>query len=143
MTTKICSKCGEEKDMSHFSWSIKGIKRHAKCLSCRSGERIEYYQRHKEEELKYKYARQVEKRDEARHLVFTYLSSHPCVDCGIADPYVLTFDHVTGIKKMDISQMVNQGYSLAAIQSEIDKCVVRCANCHMKIEKQRRGTVYF
>lgn len=143
MSTKICSKCGQEYDISHFSWSIKGIKRHAKCLACRSEERIAYYGRHKEEELAYKYKRQVRKREEARHFVFSYLSSHPCVDCGEADPMILTFDHVRGTKKMNVSQMVNQGYSLEAIQSEMDKCAVRCANCHMRIEKQRRGTVYF
>ena len=111
MTDKICSKCGEEYDISHFSWSIKGIKRHAKCLKCRSEERIDYYNRHKEEELKYKYERQVNKREEARLYVFTYLTDHPCVDCHETDPLVLTFDHVRGKKKMNISQMVNQGYT--------------------------------
>ena len=49
MTTKICSKCRQEYDISHFSWSIKGMKRHAKCLKCRSEERIAYYNEHKEE----------------------------------------------------------------------------------------------
>jgi hypothetical protein len=142
MTTKICSKCGEEYDISHFSWSIKGIKRHAKCLKCRSEERIDYYNRHKEEELKYKYERQVNKREEARLYVFTYLTDHPCVDCHETDPLVLTFDHVRGKKKMNISQMVNQGYSIETLQDEITKCEVRCMNCHMRIEKKRRGTIY-
>jgi len=143
MTTKICSKCHEEYDISHFSWSIKGIKRHAKCLSCRSEERIDYYQRHKEEELKYKYERQVNKRDEARQYVFAYLSERVCMDCGEYDPLVLTFDHVRGKKKMSISQMVNQGYSLEALQEEIEKCEVVCFNCHMRREKTRRGTKYW
>jgi hypothetical protein len=142
MATKICTKCGEEKDISQFSWSIRGIKRHSRCHSCRSDERSEYYERNKAKELKYKWERQVRKREEARRFVFSYLISHPCVDCGQTDPMVLTFDHVTGEKKMDISQMVNQGYSLEAIQKEISVCVVRCANCHMRIEKQRRGTRY-
>ena len=43
---------------------------------------------------------------------------------------------------MDISQMVNQGYSLPAIQAEIEKCEVVCLNCHYKREKVRRGTKY-
>jgi hypothetical protein len=104
---------------------------------------MHYYTRNKEKELEYKSGRQVEKREQARHYVFEYLSAHPCVDCGQADPTVLTFDHVRGKKKMNISQMVNQGYSLKAIQHEIDICDVRCGNCHMRIEKQRRGTIYF
>jgi hypothetical protein len=104
---------------------------------------MEYYEGHKEQELRYKAERQVSKREEARHFVYTYLKEHPCIDCGEPDPMVLTFDHINGIKKMNISQMVNQGYSLEAIRSEMAICVVRCANCHMRIEKKRRGTVYF
>jgi hypothetical protein len=104
---------------------------------------MNYYERNKEKELKYKTERQINKRAEARHFVYAYLRSHPCVDCGESDPLVLTFDHVTGTKKMDISQMVNQGYSLDALQNEISKCEVRCGNCHMRKEKQRRGTKYW
>ena len=139
---KRCSKCKELKDESEFSWNIRGIKRHSRCNSCRSIEQSEYYERTKPQRLKYKWERQVAKREEARHFVFGFLSKHLCVDCGEADPLVLTFDHVRGEKKMGISQMVNQGYSLAAIQEEIEKCEVRCMNCHMRVEKQRRGTVY-
>src|SRR5215216_1115071 len=124
MTTKVCSKCRKEYDISHFSWSIKGIKRHAKCLKCRSEERIAYYQEHKEEELAYKYERQKERRDVARRFVTAYLMTHPCETCGESDIYVLTFHHVQGTKKMDVSQMVNQGYSLDAMRDEIGKCIV-------------------
>ncbi len=142
MTDKACSKCGAVHDMSQYTWSIKGIKRHSKCPKCRSEERIDYYNRHKEDELAYKYVRQKDRRDEARAYVWNYLSSHPCVDCHETDPLVLTFDHVRGTKKMNISQMVNQGYSIQVLQEEIDKCEVRCMNCHMRIEKKRRGTIY-
>ena len=142
MTTKPCSKCGEEYDISQYTWSIRGVKRHSKCPKCRSEERIDYYNRHKDEELAYKYERQKDRRDEARLYVFTYLTTHPCADCFETDPLVLTFDHVRGTKKMNISQMVNQGYSIQVLQAEIDKCEVRCMNCHMKIEKKRRGTIY-
>ena len=140
---KTCSKCGLPKDASEYSWSIRGIKKHSSCNSCRNEERMGYYERHKDKELKYKAERQIAKKEEARRFVFNYLKEHPCIDCGNTDPMVLTFDHVRGTKKMNVSQMVNQGYSLEAIQSEIDTCEVRCGNCHMRIEKQRRGTIYF
>jgi hypothetical protein len=139
---KNCTKCGLPKNESEFSWSIRGVKRHSSCNSCRAEERMDYYERNKEKELEYKIKRQIAKREIARQSVFNYLKQHPCIDCGQADPFVLTFDHVRGTKKMNISQMVNQGYSLEAIQSEIDKCQVRCGNCHMKIEKVRLGTIY-
>jgi len=81
-----CSKCGLAKDESEYSWSIRGIKRHSACNSCSAEERLEYYQRNKDKELKYRAERQEAKKEEARHFVFTYLSNHPCVDCGQADP---------------------------------------------------------
>jgi hypothetical protein len=139
---KRCSKCHELKSEEEFSWNIKGVERHSACNACRAIEQAEYYNRTKPDRLKYKAKRQVSKREEARAYVFDYLSHNPYVDCGQSDPMVLTFDHVKGVKRMGISQMVNQGYSIEAIREEIDKCVVRCGNCHLRIEKQRREIIY-
>jgi hypothetical protein len=130
VTTRFCTKCGKEKDIGEFSWSIHGIKRHSRCKSCHSKEHSEYYARNKERLLEYKWDRQVRKREEAREYVEAYKATHPCIDCGKSDPRFLSFDHVRGIKKMNVSQMVNQGYSIEAIQAEIDKCEVRCLECH-------------
>jgi hypothetical protein len=33
---------------------------------------------------------------------------------------------------MDISRMVNHGFSKESIQEEMDACVIICANCHRK-----------
>jgi hypothetical protein len=144
MTIKICTKCKEPKDAdADFSWSIRGIKRHSRCKSCHAEERADYYARNKEKELEYKYDRQKERRDEGRKYVWEYLSTHPCQDCGEYDPLVLTFDHVRGNKKMNISQMINQGYVLDVLKEEIDKCEVVCNNCHLRREKKRRGTKYW
>jgi hypothetical protein len=143
MIQKQCTKCGQWKDEAEFNWNKRSAgKRQSRCKSCTNEDQREYYQRTKLERLKYKASHQIEKRDQARKYVWEYLQSHPCVDCGEKDPLVLTFDHVTGNKRMNISQMVNQGYSIEAIAIEIKKCVVRCGNCHLRVEKQRRGTVY-
>jgi hypothetical protein len=40
---------------------------------------------------------------------------------------------------MDVSQLVGAGYSIAALQAEIDKCDVLCANCHRKKTMNERG----
>jgi hypothetical protein len=61
-----------------------------------------------------------------------YKKSHPCVDCGNPDFRVLEFDHVTNDKEIDISQTISAGWSEVRILSEIEKCEVRCANCHKK-----------
>ncbi len=67
-----------------------------------------------------------------RLFLYNYLKYHPCVDCGEPDPIVLEFDHVRGEKKAAISQLVAQCNAIATIQKEIDKCEVRCANCHRR-----------
>ncbi len=136
---KICSKCGLLKEDSEYSWSIRNIKKHSSCNPCRNLERMDYYERNKDKELAYKWERQLIKREEARQFVDDYKRSHPCIDCGVTDPESLTFDHVRGVKKSTIANMVNLGYSIEAIQEEIDKCEVRCWTCHMKIEKKRRS----
>jgi hypothetical protein len=136
---KVCSKCHLPKDDTEYTWSIRGIKKHSSCNQCRNAERMDYYERNKEKELKYKWNRQLSKREEARLFVEDYKRSNPCTDCGATDIDSLTFDHVRDIKKMTIANMVNLGYSIQAIQAEIEKCEVRCWTCHMKIEKKRRS----
>jgi hypothetical protein len=135
---RVCTKCGLPKGESEYSWSIRGVKKHSSCNSCRAEQRMDYYERNKDKELAYKWDRQLRKREEAQAFVLAYKSSHPCVDCGNPDPESLTFDHVRGEKKTTIANMVNLGYSIQAIQDEIYKCDVRCWTCHMKIEKKRR-----
>ena len=67
-----------------------------------------------------------------------YLKTHPCVDCGEGNPVVLEFDHVRGVKKQELSRMWTTGYSLETIKKEIEKCEVRCRNCHaIKTAKQQ------
>ena len=52
-----------------------------------------------------------------------------CVDCGINNHILLDFDHLKD-KKYNISRMIHDGFSWAAIKKEISKCEVVCANCH-------------
>jgi hypothetical protein len=52
-----------------------------------------------------------------------------CVDCGESNHIVLDFDHIKN-KKYNISRMIHDGFSWAAIKKEIAKCEVVCANCH-------------
>lgn len=63
--------------------------------------------------------------------IWEYLSMHPCIDCGEENPVVLEFDHVRGKKKAKISYLANAN-SWDTVKKEIDKCEVRCGNCHKK-----------
>lgn len=56
-----------------------------------------------------------------------YKVEQGCIDCGFnAHPAALDFDHVAGKKLLNVCN----AKSVAQAQSEIEKCVVRCANCH-------------
>ena len=68
-----------------------------------------------------------------------YLVAHPCVDCGEADPVVLEFDHRNPVEKSRaVSDLIHSRTSWARLLAEIEKCDVRCANCH-----RRRTAVQF
>jgi hypothetical protein len=66
-----------------------------------------------------------------------YLKAHPCVDCGESDLAVLDFDHVNG-KVMEISRLVLYA-SVRRIVEEIERCEVRCANCHARRTAKQFG----
>jgi hypothetical protein len=66
-----------------------------------------------------------------RITVISYLQTHPCIDCGEADIVVLDFDH-QGNKRMEVSCMMHSAYSTETLLLEMDKCKVRCANCHRR-----------
>lgn len=75
-----------------------------------------------------------------RALAGAWLLSHPCVDCGEDDIRVLEFDHRPGtVKKNGVCNLINLGVSRKVIQAEIDKCDVRCANCHAIKTYERIG----
>jgi hypothetical protein len=65
-----------------------------------------------------------------RRFVNAYKIFWGCVDCGFIDSRALDLDHVRGKKKLRITNMVNWGWSILTIVKELEKCAVRCANCH-------------
>lgn len=72
--------------------------------------------------------------------VFQYLLDHPCIDCGEADPLVLDFDHRDPAEKhRGVSKMMAGTTSWGKIFEEIQKCDVRCANCHRRRTAEQFG----
>jgi 5-methylcytosine-specific restriction endonuclease McrA len=59
------------------------------------------------------------------------------VDCGEKDPIVLEFDHIHS-KKANVAAMLNH-HGWPAIQQEIEKCEIRCANCHRRRTAKQFG----
>lgn len=76
---------------------------------------------------------------ENRNNCVEYLREHPCVDCGNTDIEVLQFDHVGGQEKhFNVANMIRR-HSWKRIKEEIEKCEVRCANCHTKKTRRQFG----
>ena len=73
-----------------------------------------------------------------RRYVAEYLSAHPCVDCGETDIIVLEFDHVRDTKYKEVSRLVTDARPIAVIAREIEKCEVRCCNCHRRVTHYRK-----
>lgn len=74
----------------------------------------------------------------ARRRRWEYLLAHPCVDCGEEDPVVLEFDHRAG-KRAAIVDLMRSHASWEDVLAEIQKCDVRCANCHRRRTARARG----
>ena len=75
------------------------------------------------------------KRNKQRNLdaVRSIKSTLSCVVCGESHIATLDFHHKdAGTKYMSVSNMCVNGYALARIFEEIEKCEVLCSNCHRK-----------
>ncbi len=124
MTTKICTKCSQEKDTEEFPWknSLLG-KRHAACKSCAAERSKKIYEGDQESQIERVRINNQKYRENARDYARDYLSSHPCTECGETDPIALEFHH-TGDKDTDVSRLIGWGPPIDVIQNEISKCSV-------------------
>jgi len=62
----------------------------------------------------------------------TYLASHPCIDYGVDNVIVLEFDHRDPKDKLtNVGNMISSK-RWARVRAEIEKCDVRCVNCHRR-----------
>ena len=141
MQQKQCIKCKNIKNISQFNFKNKITgRRNARCKTCTRRDIRKAYYKKREYYVAYRYKRNEMIRSQIRKFVYGYLSIHSCVDCGVNDPIILQFDHVRGVKKESVSYMANsRRFSLQDIVKEIEKCEVRCANCHTRKTALERG----
>ncbi len=137
---KQCGRCKQWKEEEDFQWydKKKGT-RQPYCKECMAELGRARYQEKKEDIQRVNKESNARRVEEAQRYIYEYLSTHICEDCGEYDFTVLTFHHVQGKKKMNISDMATRGYSLDAIQEEINKCIVLCYNCHMRREVEKKS----
>lgn len=139
MEVKTCTKCGAVKPLTEFTFNdLRKGKRHGHCRDCARSQVRAHYRANRKMYIDKARKRTAIQRQGLRQEIRAYLSLHPCVDCGEADQRCLDFDHVRGRKTAAIAMMVRLAYSWTTIAAEIEKCDVRCANCHRKRTAERR-----
>lgn len=133
---KRCTACKQYKRLDDFNvWRRSKDGRQDKCRQCCS----EYFAANRDKIVPQIHARKRQQIPLLIRHVREYLLNHPCVDCGERDPVVLEFDHVRGEKKYNISDMPRGGFALSTLKAEIEKCDVRCANCHRRRTAESLG----
>jgi hypothetical protein len=134
MEHKICPGCSVVREPREFNVKDRNTgRRQVYCRECSRRYGRDHYQRNRTYYIAKASKRNPIDRRAVRMRVLEYLASHPCVDCGEADPAVLDFDHLDPqCKRIEVGTMISRGHSWPAIESEISKCVVRCANDHRR-----------
>jgi hypothetical protein len=122
--TNTCSKCGLIRPVEDFALRTNI------CKPCKRAYEADYYQKNKEKVQALRKVTNERYLERNRQFVLSYLQEHPCIDCGFSDIRALEFDHRDPtLKKVEVSTMISRT-SLETLKEEIEKCDVRCANCH-------------
>lgn len=142
---KTCTKCRLERDRTDFRSDIyrrDGLS--PQCNTCRSTKEKVWRDGNKDSIRRRVRVAAIRAKQECRRFAVEYLLSHPCVDCGESDLLVLDFDHLEpALKRYSISKLLSgttNSTSLKRVKSEIEKCVVRCSNCHRRRTVRQFGS---
>jgi hypothetical protein len=131
---KTCYVCKLEKPFTDFykrAYAKDGCQPY--CKACQKVRIKAYYDANPTPTLE----RTKHNKREARRLFDEWMSQQACIDCGESDPVVLDCDHVRGTKRNNVSTMVGRGDTWKLISEELEKCEVRCANCHRRKTRER------
>lgn len=128
---KKCVKCLIEKQESDFWNRSRSSDWLQKCCKeCKRKYDNSYYSNLPHSNKRQKKVNSVKRKNEILRFVVNLSLEKWCIDCGYKEnPAPLQFDH-RGNKDFNVSDMIRRGHSLNNILSEIEKCDVRCANCH-------------
>lgn len=139
---KRCGTCRKIRPLADFNRkAARADGRQEVCRDCNRASSRRYYQRNREHHVAVIRARTEAQRAANLAVITEFLLSHPCTDCGNADLRVLDFDHRPGTSKRDaVMKLVRDGFSIRTVVDEIDKCDVRCRNCHAIVTYQRMGS---
>lgn len=138
---QICSKCKKSKPEIDFNFRCKDKKiRQMQCRKCTNKASKNHYYKNKNSYIKRKRIREKVINILHNQKIYDYLMQNPCVDCGATNPIILEFDHVRGAKTAEVSVLIGRGCCWETIKKEIEKCEIRCSNCHkIKTARERNS----
>lgn len=145
-----CTKCHVSKNRVEF-WARndrKGKGIHSKCKRCCSEayaiwrksnlakrqRDLQVWRQNNPERIRKLYRDSDQRRRNSTQDWVNQLKARPCKDCDQSfEPYVMDFDHRDpSTKRFVIGFMVSKRMPREAIEQEIAKCDLVCANCHRK-----------
>ncbi|SRR6266542_2329354 len=135
---RVCRVCAQSKPLTDFPFrSLAKQTRQWICLACQRTYTKTWYGRNQQRHI----ANAAKSRSKARKRTRAKVQAFriACVDCGETNPLLLDFDHLRD-KRANVSQLVQSGLSWSRIKAEIDKCVIRCANCHARKTARELGS---
>ena len=123
---RLCIQCKQWKPIDSFpiSYGYSDSRRRGHCKQCQTI-RLKESKR----KCRARYFKQIN----------SILSNLGCKDCSEDDWIVLEFDHVCGKKTNTISEMIGRCFAWSKIEEEMEKCEVRCANCHRRKTAKERN----
>lgn len=129
----LCSTCRTHKPLADFAFAdMKAGSRQHNCRVCHATYRRAHYLANKPDYIRRAIAQVSERRAQNRRGIFDYLQMHACVDCGEPDVLVLEFDHRDPSVKWKAVGSLAVTKRWVRVFAEIEKCEVRCVNCHRR-----------
>jgi hypothetical protein len=134
-STKRCCTCHRDLPRTKFNRrAAAGDGLQARCRDCSR----QWYEANRREHMANVRRRNQHARRDVQVLLAEYFAEHPCVDCGETDLRCLDFDHRdAATKEGNVGKMLGDALSWAKVLTEIEKCDVRCANCHRRVTSER------
>ncbi len=136
---KTCSVCKTPKALNRFNSNksrIDGVS--DRCKECYKIYQREWYQKNKDKRKTQLAGYDVKRVAKNKAYVLKYFQTHTCLDCSEIDPVVLQFDHRDPSTNVGCVADIVQSYGIDKIVEEINKCEVRCANCHIRRHHRER-----
>jgi len=138
---KYCGTCKLIKSQTEFNKNkIKKDGFNSICRECSNNRSKKYYSDNPEHHKKVIRIRHNKTIRENRDNLIQYLLTQKCIDCGESNIIVLDFDHKDDVNKIaNISNLIHSGCNWDKIKTEMDKCDIRCSNCHRIRTSKQQG----